>query len=90
MNYETRLKQAKSYYAAGLERVKTTPEPKGQKFPIGTRVMIDDDLGPTMSHFPTQYRQLGSQSVPCPSKDPSRIDARHASPETVFVFPPSN
>ncbi len=52
MNYETRLKQAKSYYAAGLERVKTTPEPAGQKFPIGTRVMIDDDLGPTMNHFP--------------------------------------
>lgn len=40
------------YYQQALNRVKKTPEPKGQKFPIGTRVRIADDLGSSMSHFP--------------------------------------
>ena len=35
----------------GLDRVKTTPMPEGQKFPIGARVRIADDLGPYMTHF---------------------------------------
>jgi hypothetical protein len=38
-------------YQEGLDRVKTTPMPKGQKFPIGARVRIADNLGPYMSHF---------------------------------------
>lgn len=38
-------------YEDGLKRVATTPQPKEQKFPIGARVKIADDLGPTMSHF---------------------------------------
>jgi hypothetical protein len=38
-------------YAEGMERVKTTPQPAAQKYLIGTRVKIADDLGPYMSHF---------------------------------------
>lgn len=38
-------------YQEGLDRVKTTPEPEGQKFHIGSRVKIADNLGPGMSHF---------------------------------------
>jgi hypothetical protein len=38
-------------YKAGLERVRTKPVPKGQKYPPGTRVHIAKDLGPMMSHF---------------------------------------
>lgn len=52
-DYETRLGQAKAYYQAGLEKVKTTPEPAGQKFAKGTRVQIVEDLGIGMSHFPS-------------------------------------
>lgn len=51
MNYEERHAQAQGIYRAGLERVKTTPPPKGQKYPPGTRVRIAYDLGSTMSHF---------------------------------------
>ena len=32
--------------------MKETPEPPGQKFPIGARVKIADDLGQCMAHFP--------------------------------------
>lgn len=42
---------AKSYYEQSLERVRTTPYPKGQKFPPGTRVRISDKLEDCMSHF---------------------------------------
>ena len=36
-----------------MHRVKTTPEPEGQKFPIGARVKIAEKLGPSMLHFPS-------------------------------------
>ena len=35
----------------GLENVKQEAEPKGQKYPCGSRVRIADDLGESMSHF---------------------------------------
>lgn len=41
-----------SIYEQGLLKVKTTPEPEGQKFLNGTFVKIKDNLGPTMGHFP--------------------------------------
>ena len=53
MDYETRHAQAKAYCEAGMELVRTTPEPKGQKFPCKSRVRIADDLGPAMRHFPS-------------------------------------
>jgi hypothetical protein len=40
MTYEERLADATRCYNAGLHRVKTTPPPKGQKYPPGTRVMV--------------------------------------------------
>ncbi len=49
--YASRLAQAQAYCDAGEVRVKTTPEPKGQKFPCGSRVRICKDLGSMMSHF---------------------------------------
>jgi len=51
MNYQDRLNSAKAIYAKGLEKVKSTPEPKLQKFANGSRVKIADDLGGSMSHF---------------------------------------
>jgi len=51
MDYEERLNQAKGIHAAGLQRVKDTPEPKGQKYKNGVIVRIKDDLGESMSHF---------------------------------------
>lgn len=51
-DYETRHAQAQAYHQAGLKRVRTTPEPEGQKFPCGSRVRIADDLGASMRHFP--------------------------------------
>ena len=51
MDYETRRQAAMEIYRAGLDRVETTPTPKGQKFPCGSRVRIADDLGPYMHHF---------------------------------------
>jgi hypothetical protein len=35
----------------GLDRVKNTPEPEGQKFHVGARVHIASDLGIAMEHF---------------------------------------
>lgn len=52
-NLTEQQSQASAYYAAGLERVKSTPEPAGQKFHCGSRVHIDSDLGFCMSHFPS-------------------------------------
>lgn len=46
-----RLKAAQAHCEAGMRRVATTPEPKGQKFPCGSRVRIADDLGECMRHF---------------------------------------
>lgn len=51
MDYETRKAQVNAIYQQGLQRVKDTPEPEGQKFPCGSRVRIADDLGSSMSHF---------------------------------------
>lgn len=51
LDYKTRFAQANAIYAAGLKKVETTPMPEGQKYPIGSRVRIADDLGPSMSHF---------------------------------------
>ena len=44
-------KAKRNPYQEGLDRVATTPQPKEQKFPIGTKVRIADDLGQFMSHF---------------------------------------
>ena len=46
-----RLAVAEKYYNSCMEAMKNKPEPDGQKFPIGCRVRIADDLGPEMSHF---------------------------------------
>ena len=45
------FEEAQANFDAGMERVATTSEPKGQKFPNGSRVRIADDLGDGMSHF---------------------------------------
>ena len=50
--YKTAQDVIDAAYAQGMNNVATKPEPKGQKFPIGTRVRIADDLGVSMSHFP--------------------------------------
>lgn len=39
-------------YDESMQRVATKPAPDGQKFPVGSRVKVADDLGPHMSHFP--------------------------------------
>ncbi|MES2355601.1 MAG: hypothetical protein V4568_14625 [Pseudomonadota bacterium] len=51
--YEERLSDARGIYAQGLRSVAETPAPKGQKFPVGAFVKIAADLGPMMSHFPS-------------------------------------
>lgn len=53
MNFSDRLADAQSIHGLGMERVRTTPPPPGQKYPPGTRVRIADDLGRAMSHFPS-------------------------------------
>ena len=45
--------QANSIYDQDLLGIKNTPEPKGQKFHVGARVKIADNLGPSMPHFPS-------------------------------------
>jgi len=44
--------EANKIYNDGLNKVRNTPEPIGQKYPIGTRVMIDNKMPDSMSHFP--------------------------------------
>ena len=51
MNIDERRVVAKSVYSVGMENIKKNPEPKGQKFPCGTRVHICKYLGGGMSHF---------------------------------------
>lgn len=51
MDFKAKLAEAVAYREAGLRRVANEPEPPGQKFAVGTRVKIADDLGPTMQHF---------------------------------------
>jgi len=50
-SYAERLNDATGIYNQGLENVNHDPEPKGQKFAVGSRVHIADDLGSTMRHF---------------------------------------
>jgi len=50
MDFSQREAQAMATYNAGLRRIKETPEPKGQKYPRGTRVFIRP-LGGDMAHF---------------------------------------
>lgn len=47
----TRLQRATIIYDAGLKKVAITPPPEGQKFPIGSFVFINKDLGESMRHF---------------------------------------
>ena len=42
---------AMSYHAESLRRVASTPKPVGQKFPVGSRVFITNDMPQNMSHF---------------------------------------
>ena len=51
IDYTTRRADAAAMYQQGLENVKNNPEPEGQKFPVGSRVKINKDLGASMSHF---------------------------------------
>lgn len=52
MDSQERHAQARAYHDEGMRRVQSTPAPEGQKFPIGARVRIADDLSRSMSHFP--------------------------------------
>jgi hypothetical protein len=40
MNGKDRLDRAQRIHAEGMRRVNSTPEPEGQKYPIGTRVTV--------------------------------------------------
>jgi len=51
MDSNKRLEEAQGIHASGMSNVRNTPEPKGQKFPNGSRVHIAKDLGCMMSHF---------------------------------------
>ena len=52
--YEERLAEARACRKVAMERVaKITEAKEKQKFPIGTRVFIAEDLGDSMSHFPS-------------------------------------
>jgi hypothetical protein len=51
VEYSERLAMATGIYQEGLNRVKTTTQPIGQKFANGSRVRIADNLGSSMSHF---------------------------------------
>ena len=51
MDYEERYADACAVYDSGMCSVNTSPAPAGQKFPIGSRVHIAEDLGSSMSHF---------------------------------------
>ena len=44
-------KAKRNPHQEGLDRVASTPMPEDQKYPIGARVRIADNLGATMSHF---------------------------------------
>lgn len=52
MNYGTKCTETQAIYKHGLEKVKNTPEPEGQKFACGARVKIAKNLGSAMRHFP--------------------------------------
>lgn len=58
-SYAEREKEAEVYYKAGLQRVKSNPMPKGQKFPPSSFVKIAKNLGSAMSHFKSNvYAQV--------------------------------
>jgi len=48
-----RLTIARVRHHRGLDKVAPMSEPRGQKFPNGSRVRIADDLGEGMSHLPS-------------------------------------
>lgn len=50
---EDRKSDREAYQQAAMSRVQSEPEPEGQKFPVGSRVRIADDLGRSMYHFPS-------------------------------------
>jgi hypothetical protein len=52
LSYKERYAQAQGVYRTGLNRVKTTFPPIGQKYPPGAHVRIAKDLGKSMGHFP--------------------------------------
>ena len=51
MDYKERQEEATNIYNQGLLKVKNNPPPKGQKFPVDSRVHICKELGGCMSHF---------------------------------------
>ena len=51
MDYKERYAAACGIYERSLIRIAEEPEPKGQKFPVGCRVRIADDLGRQKRHF---------------------------------------
>jgi len=52
LSVKERYKRSLSRYNQGLNNVQNKSTPKGQKFPIGSRVHIAEDLGPVMKFFP--------------------------------------
>jgi hypothetical protein len=55
--------EAQAYFEQALQRVANTPEPEGQKFPNGSRVLIANDLGETMAHFGGKGKKATVQFV---------------------------
>jgi hypothetical protein len=53
MTQQQRTNEAQSYHQFAMRKVAKKKAPKGQKFPIGSRVKIAKDLGAGMSHFPS-------------------------------------
>ena len=47
----SKFSEANEIYQRGIFNVKNRPEPDGQKFPIGSRVRISDNLGEYMRSF---------------------------------------
>ena len=58
-------------YADGMKRIASMPEPKGQKFPIGSRVRIAGGLLATVKH--TYAHAFGGEEVSLYSLD---VDGR--------------
>ena len=52
VNPMSRSSDAATYTRKCMEKMKGKPEPPGQKYHVGERVMIAKDLGPMMRHFP--------------------------------------
>lgn len=54
-SYKKRLAEAQMYTALCAANFNSTKTPDNQKFPSGTRVRIANNLGDSMSHFPSGY-----------------------------------